>query len=68
MEGILFIAQVGVSVFGGLITLLIASGTMLLGYLSDEQVERPRIYWAEWPLPDSSEKEVAAKEEERKAA
>jgi hypothetical protein len=68
MEGILLIAQVGVSLAGGLVMILVAFAFMLLGYVSDEHIERARIYWAEWPLPEKTVVEAAPEKEPRKAA
>lgn len=68
MENILFMSQVGVSLIGGLLLSLAAFGIVLLGYVSDEEVERKRVFWAEWPLIEAPEAKVAGGKETRKAA
>lgn len=68
MEGILFMSQVGVSLVGGLLLFLAACAFVLLGYLSGEEIERGRIFWAEWPIAETLRAEEAPKKEVHKAA
>ncbi len=68
MENILFMSQIGVSLIGGLLLFLAAFGIVLLGYVSDEEVERKRVFWAEWPLTEVPEMKAAGGKEIRKAA
>ncbi|NIO16443.1 MAG: hypothetical protein GTN70_05520 [Deltaproteobacteria bacterium] len=68
MENILFTSQIGVSLIGGLLLFLAAFCIVLLGYVSDEEVERKRVFWAEWPLTQAPEAKAAGGREPRKAA
>ncbi|MHC4489677.1 MAG: hypothetical protein ACYSW7_10970 [Planctomycetota bacterium] len=68
MEAILYMSQIGTSFTGGLILLLVAIAIVLLGYLSAEEGERGRIFWAEWPLPDSGMSKAVQGEDVTKAA
>ncbi|NIS73784.1 MAG: hypothetical protein GTO08_00570 [Deltaproteobacteria bacterium] len=68
MEAILYTSQIGVSFTGGLILLLAAIAIVLLGYLSSEEGERGRIFWAEWPLPDSGMSKAVLGKDVPKAA
>lgn len=57
MEGILIgiesFAPVGV--LAGLILFAFASAAILLGYTAEEEGKGSRLFWAEWPLPESGE-------------
>jgi hypothetical protein len=58
MEGILLDLGTAVSpwnVIGALNALAFAAGTILLGYTADEEEAGRRLFWAEWPLPESEE-------------
>lgn len=68
MEGILFMSQVGASLVGGLLLFLAACAFVLLGYLSGEEVERGRIFWAEWPITETLMAKEAPKKKAHKAA
>ncbi len=68
MEGIVFDATVFSSTIAflcGLAILAIAVAMILIGSVHDKEAGGRRVYWAEWPLPESEPKAPA--EEERKA-
>ncbi len=68
MEGIVFDAAVFDSTIAflcGVAILAIAVAVILIGSVYDEEAGGRRIYWAEWPLPESEPKAPA--EEEKKA-
>ena len=60
MEGILIemesFAPIGVF-FGGVTLLALAATAILLGYTAEEERKGNRLFWAEWPLPESGEAE-----------
>jgi len=69
MEGILFdIETIGspIAVLSGLALLAVAVSVVLFGYMSEEESKGNRLYWAEWPIPETGE--TAAEEEIRGAA
>jgi len=54
MEGILLGIEVvssPLSLIAGLVLLALASGAILLGYVSDEEKVGRDADWAEWPVP-----------------
>lgn len=68
MEGILLDLGTAVSPWpfmGALAALALAAGTILLGYMAEEEKAGRRLFWAEWPLP---EREEAPGEEEYRMA
>lgn len=71
MEGILIemgsFAPIGF--FAGLFLLAFASASILLGYTAEEESRGKRLYWAEWPLPETGEPvSPVVEREHRKAA
>ncbi len=71
MEGILFDTTVFESVvtfLGGIALLAIVAGVILLGYVSEKEARGERVFWAEWPIPESETHAPAGTEELRKAA
>jgi hypothetical protein len=66
MEGILIgmesFAPVGI--FAGLVLLAFASAAILLGYTAEEESKGNRLFWAEWPIPESGEPSSPAAERE----
>ncbi len=68
MEGIVFDAAVfdsGVAFLCGVAILAIAVAVILIGSVYDKEAAGRRVYWAEWPLPETEPRAPA--EEERKA-
>ena len=64
MEGIALATEFIGSVFaylGGVALLAFVASTILFGYMSEEERKGNRLFWAEWPLPESEE---TAEEEE----
>ena len=58
MEGILLDIEMfasPVTVLSGLVLLAIGACGILLGYMADEETKGNRLFWAEWPLPESGE-------------
>lgn len=58
MEGILIDTAVfgsAYAIVSGVLMLAVAICFTILGYVSDEEAEGKRFYWAEWPLPGSEE-------------
>ena len=69
MEGILLGIEVlssPWSVIAGLFLLALAFGTILLGYVSEEEKVGRNPDWAEWPIPEAEASPPA--EEHRHAA
>lgn len=61
MEGILFEIETIVSpiaVLSGLALLAVAACGILLGYMSEEESKGNRLFWAEWPIPETGETEA----------
>jgi hypothetical protein len=46
--------------------LALVAGVVLFGYMSEEESRGHRLFWAEWPIPETGE--TAAEEEIRLAA
>lgn len=67
MEGILIemesFAPIGVF-FAGVTLLALAATAILLGYTAEEESKGNRMFWAEWPLPESGEPSSPAAERE----
>ena len=56
MEGIVFDAAVfdsAVAFLCGLAILAIAVAVILIGSVHDKEAVGRRVYWAEWPLPET---------------
>ncbi len=56
MEGILFDATVFESVvafLGGVALLATAAAMILLGSVAEKEARGERVFWAEWPVPES---------------
>ena len=60
MEGILIelesLASVGVFFAAVILTVLVARA-ILLGYTAEVESKGNRLFWAEWPLPETGEPE-----------
>ncbi len=68
MEGIVFDTAVFESTIAflcGVAILAIAVAMILIGSVYDKEAGGRRIYWAEWPLPESEPK-TPLEEEEKK--
>ena len=60
MEGIALATEFIGSVFaymGGVALLAFVVSGILLGYTSEEESKGNRLFWAEWPLPETGEAE-----------
>ncbi len=69
MEGIALGTEFIGSVFaylGGIALLAFVAGAVLFGYMAEEERKGNRLYWAEWPIPETGE--TATEEEFRLAA
>jgi hypothetical protein len=58
MEGILIDSAVFGSAYAiacGALLLAVAVCVVILGYVSDGEVDGEQFYWAEWPLPEADE-------------
>ena len=69
MEGIALATEFIGSVFAymGSVALFAFVGSVILfGYMAEEERKGNRLFWAEWPLPESGE--TAVEEEFRMAA
>ncbi len=67
MEGIVFdpaVLESPIAILCGVAILVIAVAAILLGALSDAEAGGRRVYWAEWPLPESGP-ESPSREEKR---
>ncbi len=71
MEAILFDVTVFESVvayLGGIALLAIVAAVILLGYVAEKEARGERVFWAEWPIPESETHAPAETEELRMAA
>jgi len=62
MEGIALAMEFIGSIFaylGGVALLAFAASVVLFGYMSEEESKGNRLYWAEWPLPETEETTAA---------
>lgn len=69
MEGIALTTELIGSVFtylGGVALLAFVASAVFFGYMAEEERRGNRLFWAEWPLPETGE--TAAAEEIRLAA
>jgi hypothetical protein len=69
MEGIALGTEFIGSIFaylGGVALLAFVVSVVLFGYMSEEESRGNRLFWAEWPIPETGE--TAAEEEIRLAA
>ncbi len=69
MEGIALGTEFIGSVFaylGGIALLAFVACAVLFGYMAEEERKGNRLYWAEWPIPETGE--TATEEEFRLAA
>lgn len=69
MEGIALGTEFFGSIFavmGGAVLLALVASVVFFGYMSGEESNGKRLYWAEWPIPEDSE--TAAEEGIRRAA
>jgi hypothetical protein len=59
MEGTLLeVAAMSSLVFmGGVSLLALAVSAIFFGYMADEEKSGRRLFWAEWPLPETGEEE-----------
>jgi len=58
MEGIALATEFIGSVFaymGGVALLAFVASGILFGYMAEEERKGNRLFWAEWPLPESGE-------------
>ncbi len=58
MEGIALGTEFIGSVFaymGGIALLAFVAGAVLFGYMAEEERKGNRLYWAEWPIPETVE-------------
>jgi len=56
MEGIILEAEVLASPWGiiaGLLLLVIGAVSALFGYMAEEEKAGRRLFWAEWPIPET---------------
>ncbi len=71
MEAILFDMTVYESVvafLGGVALLATVAAAILLGYVAEKEANGERVFWAEWPVPESDTIAPARTEEFRMAA
>ncbi len=71
MEAILFDMTVFESVvafLGGVALLATAAAMILLGSVAEKEARGERVFWAEWPVPESETIAPARTEELRMAA
>jgi hypothetical protein len=71
MEGIALATEFigSVAYLGGVALLAFVVSTILFGYTAEEESTGKRLYWAEWPLPETGEPaSPAGVREYRKAA
>ena len=71
MEGIVLGTEFIGSVFaylGGTALFALVASVVLFGYMSEEESRGNRLYWAEWPLPETGEIGTAEEETIRLAA
>ena len=68
MEGIALATEFigSVAYLGGVALLAFVASGVLFGYMAEEEGKGNRLFWAEWPLPESGE--TAVEEEFRMAA
>ena len=60
MEGIALTTEFIGSVFaymGGVALLACVVSVILFGYMAEEESKGNRLFWAEWPLPETGEAE-----------
>ena len=60
MEGIALTTEFIGSVFaymGGVALLAFVVSVILFGYMAEEESKGNRLFWAEWPLPETREAE-----------
>ncbi len=58
MEGALYAIEPAVSGFvslAGFVLLVLSVCGICLGYMAEEEKAGRRLYWAEWPIPESGE-------------
>ncbi len=68
MEGIVFDTAVFESTIAflcGVAILAIAVAMILIGSVYDKEAGGRRVFWAEWPLPESQPKAPSAEEEQK---
>ncbi len=71
MEGIVFDAAVfdsAIAFLCGVAILAIAVAMILVGSVYDKETAGRRVYWAEWPLPETEPKAPAEEERKQRAA
>ena len=71
MEGILYDTMVFESVvafLGGIALLATVAAAILLGSVAEKEARGEKVFWAEWPIPESETREPAGKETIRLAA
>ena len=69
MEGIILSLEALTSlwsVIGGMSLLAVVVGVVLFGYMAEEEKAGRRLFWAEWPIPETEPSSY--KEELRLAA
>ena len=71
MEGIIFdttVLESVVAFLGGIALLAIVAAAILLGSVAEKEARGERVFWAEWPIPESETMAPARTEELRMAA
>ena len=71
MEGILFDVTAFESVaafLGGIALLATVAAAILLGYVAEKENRGEKVFWAEWPIPESKTHEPARMEKLRLVA
>ena len=71
MEGILFDATAFESVvafLGGIALLATVAAAILIGSVAEKEARGEKVFWAEWPIPESETHEPAGTETIRLAA
>ena len=71
MEAILFdmtVYESLVAFLGGIALLATVAAAILLGSVAEKEARGEKVFWAEWPIPESETHEPAGTEELRMAA
>jgi len=71
MEGFFYDTMVFESVvafLGGIALLATVAAAILLGYVAEKEARGEKVFWAEWPIPESGTHEPARTETIRLAA
>ena len=71
MEGILYDTMAFESVvafLGGIALLATVAAVILLGSVAEKEARGEKVFWAEWPIPESETHAPAGTEELRMAA